>query len=86
VIPAEVPIVYRDEAARGPGSRDRCRYALLFPADPGEERFVTTSEASAPLWREVFRAGGVRVFAATSIEDSVTSFDTPGGNTAQPRP
>jgi hypothetical protein len=89
VVPAEVPLVYRDEVVAGPGKRARttCRYALIFgPADPRTGRFVPSSAPSDPRPREAFAVGSVRVFELASADGCVTSFDTLVGNQPPPRP
>lgn len=88
-VPAEVPPVYRDEAALGPWNHAlaACRFALRFDsADPGAEPSAPRETPFPPSTRLVFTAGTVRVFEVASVDGSVTSFDTPAGNPQPPPP
>jgi hypothetical protein len=85
VVPAEVPLVYREEASRS-GERP-CRYLLwLGPLGRAGMPIAPSPQSFCSSWRVVFEDGEARVLEAASLDAPVTSFDKVPGNPVAPRP
>jgi hypothetical protein len=85
-VPAEVPPVYREEAALSPG-KGGCRYRAFFgPLGPESRRLDPEGGPAAPAFRLVYEEASAVVQEAASPDRSVTSFDKLSGNPPSGRP